>query len=1222
MSSQPLLNRVVVRTSGAILVATGMLVLLGWWLDIGLLKSLRPDLASMKANTALALVLAGLAVAQVHRTRWPEAVWPTVVLGTLVALLGGLTLVEYTLGVDLGIDEILTRDRGSVYTSSPGRMAPVAALSFLTMGAALVLASRQSRPARWGAQALTLLVMTLCFVNMVSYVYGAGDPFGLARHVHVAFHTLVAFLILCTGLLATNPEVGLWRLLASETVGGVLARRMLPACVVVPIALGAIRLWAERAGYYHTEVGLALYATSNVVVLASLMAWTASVATSQHAGRLVAEAALLSAHAELERRANDSEQQFRQLVEAMPDNVSVIRDQRFVYVNPAAVKLMGYDHADQIVGMSVLKIAGEADHDGMNAEAAQLTAGRSSLLPAVRAGRRRDGSEFFYEYISLPMDFEGQPAILAISKDVTDRRKAEAALQEANSLWRAMLDSADYTIIAMTPSGIIRDFNATAERLLGYPAAEVVGKTTPTIFHDPAEVVARAQVLSRELGEELEPGFEVLVTRAWRGTADENEWTYVRKDGGRFPVRLSVTAMRDRDGAVTGFLAIGMDITEQRRAREELVRAKEAAEHAMRARSDFLARMSHEIRTPMNGVLGMTALILDTALSRQQREYMETARSSARSLLGIIEDILDFSKIDAGKLHLEQISFPVHTCCGESMRSLAGQAHRKGLQLLVDIAADVPPYLIGDPHRLRQVITNLVSNAVKFTDRGEVALRVRVTEHRAGEVTLEIVVSDTGIGIPQDHQTAIFEAFSQADEATTRRFGGTGLGLAICSQLVSLMGGTLWVKSEIGRGSHFGLAIPLAIDPSVRPEPAPPADLAGLQVLVVDDHPSQCEIIVHLLSSWRMRAVSANSDGALKVAREARALGAPFQLLILDGALSADDSHQLASRLKAECADDAPVIVLGRLGVGEAAQPDSDLGRHVVVMKPVAPSNLLETVQAVLSGTSVSGTSWPVASAIRTASRPLRVLIAEDNQVNVLVALAILKKMGHQVVAVENGRQALTALAQGQFDLVLMDVQMPEMNGLDATRTIRASESGTGHVPIIALTAQARKGDREVCLAAGMDAFVSKPLDVDELFAAIEAVTAAHPVAEPAPPEAAGLQAFDDGGLLRRVGNDGDLFRSVVEMFRATLPRLVEGLGVAVASGENESIGRAAHLLKGSLLNVGARPAAGVAQVIEDQARHGQTAGAAQEMSLLRAELIRLDVALLAPRQQTGGQRG
>jgi CheY-like chemotaxis protein/HPt (histidine-containing phosphotransfer) domain-containing protein len=425
------------------------------------------------------------------------------------------------------------------------------------------------------------------------------------------------------------------------------------------------------------------------------------------------------------------------------------------------------------------------------------------------------------------------------------------------------------------------------------------------------------------------------------------------------------------------------------------------------------------------------------------------------------------------------------------------------------------------------------------------------------------------------------------------------------------MNGKVWVKSELGKGSRFGFALSLDVDVAARPEPSAPATLTGLPVLVVDDHPAQRQLVVGLLNGWRMRATGTHPDTALAAAREAQSLGDPFRLLVLDGAMSGIDSHELGARLKAECAAGTPVVLLRSVGESLTAETPSPLGHYAVVMKPVGDSNLLETVQAILAGT--TGPSSPADFAIPRSSRSLRVLVAEDNAVNLKLAVTILEKAGHQVVAAVNGRRALTALARSKFDVVLMDVQMPEMDGLEATRTFRASESICGgHVPIIALTAQAMKGDREACLAAGVDACLTKPFEISALLEAIEAVTtpdaASKMTARPSMRSAA--LPFDEKDLMDRIGNDADLFRELLAMFQASLPRLMEDLAGALESGDAQAMSRTAHSLTGSLLNLSANPAAAAARAIEKRARSGKMTGIEEEMSTLREELVELQAAL------------
>jgi len=680
---------------------------------------------------------------------------------------------------------------------------------------------------------------------------------------------------------------------------------------------------------------------------------------------------------------------------------------------------------------------------------------------------------------SVPSETAATTRLIGIAQDITERKQAE----KMRAFLASIVESSDDSIIGTNLDGRILSWNQGAERLFGYTAEETLGKHITLLFRS-SHRTDYLNSLNKVRHQEHIERFESV---------------RVGKDGIPIDVSVILSPIRDTSGRLQGVSAIYRDITASKRADAELVKAKEAAEAASRAKSTFLATMSHEIRTPMNGILGMTELVLDSELDAEQRGNLELVHLSAESLLTVINDILDFSKIEAGKLDFESISFDPRDRLGEIMQTLGFRAHQKGLELIYDVHPDVPAMLSGDPGRLRQILVNLVGNAIKFTEQGQILVNVELESLTSDSICAHFSVRDTGVGIPAEQQVKIFEAFSQADQSMTRKYGGTGLGLTICSRLVEMMGGRIWVVSEPGQGSTFhftaNLGVPTLVSEQARP--LHPAVLRDLPVLIVDDNFTNRQVLAGIVTQWGMRPTSVEGGrAALLALQAAKDAGRPFPLVLLDCQMPEIDGFTLAQQIQ-----DHPELVRTTIMMLTSADQLGDamlcrkLGISAYLVKPIRQSELLDLICRSLQGSQPDDRDvLRTRNAPRTGS-PFRVLVAEDNKVNQTLARRLLEKRGYLVSVVGDGQAALAALENESFDIVLMDVQMPVMDGFEATTCIRQREQLSGrHIPIVAMTAHAFKGDQERCLAIGMDAYLSKPIRQQELYATMETILAPVPV--------------------------------------------------------------------------------------------------------------------------------
>ena len=1473
--------------AGVAAILVGSLVLVGWMLDIGVFKRILPDLVAMNPLTAVAFVLAGfslcLSVAD-RGGRWGDA------LALLVACVGLAKLAQLTLGLEYGVDQLLFPaglEEEEAAVGLPNRMAPNTAFNFLLVGTALFLLDRPTRHGRLPAQWLALVSATASSLALTGYVFGTAALYGIAAFIPMALHTAFVFVLLSLGLLCARPERGLAAMLTSDSAGGIVARRLLPAALGIPLLAGWLRLEGERAGLYDTALGLAFIVVANMLIFTALV-WMS--ARSLHESDLERRRA--------EETLREAEERFRSSFENAAIGMALVgTDGRWLQANRALCEIVGYS-VDELLGIKFQDITHPEDLTSDLEHARRLLAGEIGSYRTEKRYVRKDGGVVWAALsVSLVRDPRGRPLyFVAQIQDVTERRRAEEEVRRSEARIRAIVETATDAIITMAKDGRVVSFNPAAERIFGYAQEEIVGQPLRTLMpqrfrgaHEagfrrylsggearvvgkgPAELAGlrkdgtefplelslgemredgdmrftgiirdvsgrkRAEEERSRLAAIVESSEDAITGHDLRGTvlswnsaaerlygypADEmigrsmsvlvpqdrtgearqllelagrgervahSETVRVARDGRRLDVAVTVSPIRDSEGAIVGASTIARDIGDRRRAEEELRRnnalvrllrvvaaaaneasdveqalqtcldevcrftgwpvghahtrapgpdgglvstglwhledpeafepfvratqssrfaagvglpgrvlasgrpgwianvrddanflrtrdaggiraafafpvlmgeevvavleffsteearpdeelievmaqvgaqlglvfgrkraeeqlvgARLAAEEANRAKSEFLANMSHEIRTPMNGVIGMTELLLDTGLDREQREYAETIRLSGENLLVIINDILDFSKIEAGEMRLETIDFDPRAAVEDVVTLLAGRAFDKGLELAGLIEPEIPAAVQGDPGRLKQVLTNLVGNAIKFTEEGEVVVSVALAEDAERSVALRFEIEDTGIGMTPEQQDRLFRAFTQADASTTRRYGGTGLGLTISKQLVEMMGGEIGVESEPGRGSTFSFTV--TFEKSLgSPPPAPGrpgSSLGDLRVLVVDDNATNRRIFEKQLTSWGAANREA-PDGrrALEELRAAAGRDEPYDLAILDMQMPGMDGIELARVIKADPLLQGVRLVLltsvGQRGDGREAML---AGIEAYLTKPVRQSELYDCLATVIGqpvGAEEAALVTRHTLRERKAVGRARVLVAEDNPVNQKVAARMLESIGYAADVVADGLEALDALAKTRYGAVLMDVQMPKMSGYEATAEIRRREGAeAGRTPIIAMTANALAGDREKALEAGMDDYVAKPVTREELAAALKRwIVAEDAPDEPGDGDDSEADPLDGAVLqsLRELGGD-DLVTELVETFMMDVPPRLDALRQAVEVGDQVRLKRVAHALQGSSSTIGATEMARLSQALE-------AAGSAGDLGRTRPMLARLEEA-------------
>ncbi len=792
----------------------------------------------------------------------------------------------------------------------------------------------------------------------------------------------------------------------------------------------------------------------------------------------------------------------------------------------------------------------------------------------------------------------------------------------------AIVESSFDAILSKDLNGTITSWNRGAERLYGYSAEEAIGQSINILLPDG---------MTSE-----EPEILNALTRGRR--LDQFETERRRKSGEIVSVSITLSPLSNDSGEVVGTAAIQRDITRRKRTEARLQQAMIDAEKANKAKSEFMANISHELRTPMNAILGMTELSLNEELPDTVRDYLTTVKDSADTMLFLINDILDFSRLEADGFELDPVPFEVRRVLDETMRTLSLRAHEKGLELAAQVHADVPLRIVADPLRIRQVVTNLVGNAIKFTESGEVVVTIEPTDYDASDeaewnvgdsVTLHICVSDTGIGISSEDQQRIFAPFTQVDSSMTRTYAGTGLGLAICRELVQLQGGKIWLESEVGKGTRFHFTITTevaaATEVNLPTESIPIDELAGTRVLVVDDNETTRRILKEMLESWSMIPSTADSaETAIEQLEAAAEQGEGFPLLLVDAVMPNADGIELLKQIERYTESvGASILMMSPADQHLFRKRSNGLSVGAFLKKPVSQSSLLNGIREAVGDVAVVRTPNHT---IVPCENSLNVLVAEDIPANQKVVSAILTKRGHKVTIAHNGREAIDLREREKFDVILMDVQMPVLDGLQATKAIRGLET-VDRVPIVAMTAHAMRGDREACLAAGMDAYVSKPLDAELLLRTVEQLVTVPASKTKSLVSRSGIWRFrnrdtpaakkmvlpmgetplsaDDpiwhaDVALKRMGDDTAILKSMVDYFVEDAPSLLQQLEVTLASNDVSEATRLAHSVKGLCANFEAKTAVKTAQEIETLCGEGDASNAASLLPTLQMQCQRL----------------
>lgn len=1063
----------------AVTIAVSMSVLILWSFYYWLPDSLVPTVTAIPPNEAMCFVLAGIVLWIRCENTAPYIQILASLAAAVVFLIAFMTLFEYFFHINLGIDQGLfsvpyARD-ASIFP--PGRMPPLAAVNFALIGFVLFYIDNEVVSYRVH-QTLILLLIIMSFFPFLIHLYkieSASAFFAFDRYSQMPMLSIILFLTMGFGMFFSRPTYGVTSLIVSEETGGSLTRRMLPAAIIIPVILGYIGLIGLGGIYYEAKIGISLLVMTTIIFFIIFILYNAYLVERVDIQRKIIEHQLKLNQAKLQ---------------AILDHTSAViyiydLNGRYMLINKQLERQVHRTH-DEVLGKTTYDVMPREVAERLVANNQIVVESRNPIaVEEVLPDDEGNPRTYLSNKFPLLNEHNIPYAIGGVSTDITEIKNIQNVMIENKERLDLALRSAQAGTWSWDVDKDIYTWDAYMHQLFGLMPGSVMlhySAVLNMIHPEDRDAVNAGVQRILESGDEYESEFRIIYR--------DKSIRYLREQG---------KVYRDHRGHPIRMTGVCWDVTQHKNEEEELRHAKEMAEKmaeqaetANHAKSAFLAAMSHEIRTPLNGVIGMTGLLLDTKLNSVQREYIETIRISGEALLSVINDILDFSKIESERMEFEHTDFNLYSLVQGTVDIISSQVQRKGIALGVYIEPDVPEWVVGDAPRIRQVLTNLLGNAVKFTDKGDISVKVKTLkreEHEEGDqVILMFDVTDSGIGITPEVRDRLFLPFSQGDISTSRKYGGTGLGLAISKRLIELMGGSIDVESSPGRGSRFWFTISLIESKATatKVEYSFPIEYRGKRILCVDDNTINREIIKKHAQNWELSCdVAVNAAEGLSMMRRAAAENQPYSLVLTDHimpGMSGFEMIEIMRRLKE--ISKTPVIILSSLGSSLGEEEMHKYGISAALNKPLRTVRLYESIIDVFSG--ITGLGERTLEKAHKLEKPdhrnIRILLAEDNPINQLVALRILSRLGYNADTANNGHEAVKAAKTNHYDLILMDCQMPEMDGYTATEEIRKYEAGTNkHHVIIAMTAHALKGDKEKCIQSGMDDYLTKPVDVQAL---------------------------------------------------------------------------------------------------------------------------------------------